>query len=366
MASVILDAVTYRYGSVKAVDSVSIEVQPGEFFALLGPSGSGKTSILRLIAGFNTPQRGRILFDGEDVKTKPVYKRRIGFVFQNYALFPHMTVEENVAFGLESQSVPKHLVRERVFEALAMVQLSGFNKRMPSQLSGGQQQRVAFARAVVTQPQVLLLDEPLASLDRKLRAEMQIELRQLQKRLGITTIYVTHDQEEALTLSDRLAVMNSGHIEQVGAPMNVYVRPRTRFVAEFLGVSNVFTGEVIDTSPGLATVQTASGERFRAQTQANTRRGELVEAIVRPERITLSKMPPTSGEDNHLTAHVTHIAYAGTSLTYHLLDAENNPLRVFEQSSSQTAPPPIGVEVYLQWSPLDTFILEERLSQPAT
>lgn len=361
MSQVVLDSVSFRYANAKAVEHVSIEVHPGEFFALLGPSGSGKTSILRLIAGFNTPQSGRILIDGEDMKEIPPYRRRIGFVFQNYALFPHMSVAENVAFGLESQSVPKHLVRERVYDALNMVQLSGYEKRRPSQLSGGQQQRVAFARAVVTEPQVLLLDEPLASLDRKLRSEMQVELRQLQQRLQITTVYVTHDQEEALTLADRLAVMNAGRIEQIGEPLTVYSRPNTRFVAEFLGISNVFTGEVIGYAPEGVIIRTAGGTDIKAQMLENLERGERVQVMVRPEQMRVSITPPADpGALNMVNAHIRHITFTGTSLTYHLSGNDEFDLRVFEQSSLQATPPPVGAEVCVSWSPLNTFIIARQ------
>jgi putative spermidine/putrescine transport system ATP-binding protein len=230
----------YRsYGDVVAVDGVDLAIAPGEFFTLLGPSGSGKTTTLRLIAGFERPDSGRVLLKGRDVTNKPPYDRDVNTVFQDYALFPHMTVEQNVAYGLMVKKVPKSKRRERVGEALEMVRLGGLGPRRPAQLSGGQRQRVALARAIVNHPQVLLLDEPLGALDLKLRHEMQIELKRIQREVGITFIYVTHDQEEALTMSDRLAVFNNGRIEQVGSPANVYEHPESEFVAGFVGVSNV-------------------------------------------------------------------------------------------------------------------------------
>ena len=230
----------YRsYGDVVAVDGVDLAIAPGEFFTLLGPSGSGKTTTLRLVAGFERPDSGRVLLKGRDVTNKPPYDRDVNTVFQDYALFPHMTVEQNVAYGLMVKKVPKSKRRERVGEALEMVRLGGLGPRRPAQLSGGQRQRVALARAIVNHPQVLLLDEPLGALDLKLRHEMQIELKRIQREVGITFIYVTHDQEEALTMSDRLAVFNNGRIEQVGSPANVYEHPESEFVAGFVGVSNV-------------------------------------------------------------------------------------------------------------------------------
>jgi putative spermidine/putrescine transport system ATP-binding protein len=227
------------YGEVVAVDGVDLAIAQGEFFTLLGPSGSGKTTSLRLIAGFERPDSGRVLLKGRDVTNRPPYDRDVNTVFQDYALFPHMTVEQNVAYGLMVKKVPKSKRRERVGEALEMVRLAGLGPRRPAQLSGGQRQRVALARAIVNHPQVLLLDEPLGALDLKLRHEMQIELKRIQREVGITFIYVTHDQEEALTMSDRLAVFNNGRIEQVGSPANVYEHPESEFVAGFVGVSNV-------------------------------------------------------------------------------------------------------------------------------
>ncbi len=245
MTSVRLVGVTKRFGEVVALDNVSLSINHGELFTILGPSGCGKTTTLRIIAGFEVPDHGRIYFDDVDVTGLPAYERRVGMVFQSYALWPHMTVFENIAYGLRIMGLSRSEVRRRVREVLELVKLEGLESRYPHQLSGGQQQRVALARALVVEPKVLLLDEPLSNLDAKLRVEMRDELKALQRRLGITTIYVTHDQEEAMTLSDRLAVMNAGKIYQVGTPMEVYYRPKSLFVAEFVGKSSVIEGEVI-------------------------------------------------------------------------------------------------------------------------
>jgi putative spermidine/putrescine transport system ATP-binding protein len=253
-----LEGVHKHFGDVVAVDGVDLDVREGEFFSMLGPSGSGKTTCLRMIAGFEAPTRGRILLGGTDVTRLAPYERDVNTVFQDYALFPHMTVEENVDYGLRVKRVPKDERRDRVEEALRMVRLEGFGARRPGQLSGGQRQRVALARALVNRPKVLLLDEPLGALDLKLRQEMQIELKQIQQRVGLTFIYVTHDQEEALTMSDRLAVFSQGRVEQVGSPAEVYERPATGFVAGFVGISNVLEGEAarrIAGSPSAFTIR---------------------------------------------------------------------------------------------------------------
>ncbi|MDX2160852.1 MAG: ABC transporter ATP-binding protein [bacterium] len=359
MTNVTLENIEYRYANVPAADSVSLDIQSGEFFALLGPSGSGKTTILRLIAGFIKPQAGRILMDGEDVQELAVYKRQIGFVFQNFALFPHMTVEQNIAFGLESQRVPRQLMFERIHNVLEMVQLQGMQKRRPSQLSGGQQQRVAFARAIVTEPRVLLLDEPLASLDRKLRVEMQVELRQLQQRLKITTLFVTHDQEEALTLADRIAVMQTGRIEQVGHPLDVYARPHNRFIGEFLGLSNLFTGQIIGYAEQHAVVQLPNGLKVRAQNNERFGVGDSVQMIVRPEQMVITTDKPVSSQHNSMRAFIGHISFAGVSLTYHLYGDQQIALTVFEQSSLNPTPPALGTQVFVSWLPDYTVILND-------
>ena len=258
-----LEGVHKRFGDVEAVNGVTLDVHQGEFFSMLGPSGSGKTTCLRMIAGFEMPTDGRVLLQGRDVTRLPPYERDVNTVFQDYALFPHMTVGENVEYGLQVKGVPKAERRRRVADALRMVRLEGFERRRPSALSGGQRQRVALARALVNQPAVLLLDEPLGALDLKLRQQMQIELKAIQQRVGLTFVYVTHDQEEALTMSDRLAVMNGGRIEQVGTPAEVYEQPATSFVAGFVGVSNTLSGDAAREVTGSASTITIRPEKIR-------------------------------------------------------------------------------------------------------
>jgi putative spermidine/putrescine transport system ATP-binding protein len=260
-----LEGVAKRYGEVVAVDGVDLEVRDGEFFSMLGPSGSGKTTTLRMIAGFEMPTAGRVLLHGRDVTNVPPFDRDVNTVFQDYALFPHLSVGDNVAYGLMVRKVPKAERTARVADALRMVRLEGYDKRKPAQLSGGQRQRVALARALVNRPRVLLLDEPLGALDLKLREEMQIELKAIQQQVGITFIYVTHDQEEALTMSDRLAVFNAGRIEQLGSPAEVYERPKTRFVAGFVGTSNLLTGEVAQAVLGRSGTYTIRPEKIHLQ-----------------------------------------------------------------------------------------------------
>jgi spermidine/putrescine transport system ATP-binding protein len=284
---VVLQGLRKAFGDVAAVRDVSLEVRGGEFLTLLGPSGCGKTTLLRMIAGFESPDTGRILISGRDVTALPAYERPVNTVFQQYALFPHRTVAGNVAFGLEMQRRARGEIAERVEKALEMVRLGGLGDRRPSQLSGGQQQRVALARAVVLEPDVLLLDEPMAALDLKLRQEMRVEVKNLQERLGITFVFVTHDQEEALVMSDRIAVMNRGRVEQVGPPEALYDRPRTRFVADFLAVRNLLPATVVSVASGVAALRTRGGVSFQAADDGGYREGAAVWVGVRPERIRL-------------------------------------------------------------------------------
>src|SRR6185369_11369153 len=265
-------------GQTRVVDRVDLVVAPGEFFALLGPSGCGKTTTLRMIAGFETPDEGRIVVGGDDVTDMPVHRRDMGMIFQSYALFPHRTVAENVAFGLRMRGLAKNVIKERVTQALRQVALEGYEDRRPAQLSGGQQQRVALARAIVIRPRVLLCDEPLAALDRKLRQSMQLELKQLQQQLGVTLIFVTHDQEEAMTVSDRIAVMNAGRIEQIGPPSEIYNRPQTRFVSDFIGEINLFEGVWLDGA------FVSNGARLPARGEGRSGAGTIA---IRPERMRL-------------------------------------------------------------------------------
>ena len=275
------------YGDVGAVSDISLGVNPGEFLTLLGPSGCGKTTLLRLIAGFEEPDRGEILISGRDVSLLPPYKRPVNTVFQQYALFPHRNVAGNVAFGLEMGGGKPEDVRSRVTRALEMVRLPGFGERRVEQLSGGQKQRVALARAVVLEPEVLLLDEPMAALDLKLRKEMQVEVKNLQERLRITFIFVTHDQDEALTMSDRIAVMNAGRIEQLGTPEELYERPKTRFVADFLAVKNLFEASAVSSKSGRVVLRTKGGLTFEAQDDGGYKSGGTTWVGIRPERIRL-------------------------------------------------------------------------------
>jgi len=287
--AVVVTGVSKAYGDVVALHDVSLEVRAGEFLTLLGPSGCGKTTLLRLLAGFETPDAGALLISGKDVAALPPYERPVNTVFQHYALFPHRTVAGNVAFGLETRGLGADDIRDRVEKALEMVRLPGYGARRIDQLSGGQKQRVALARAVVMEPEVLLLDEPMAALDLKLRKEMQVEVKNLQERLGTTFVFVTHDQDEALTMSDRIAVMSQGRIEQLGAPEELYERPRTRFVADFLAVKNILEVRVEGLAEGRARLRTSDGFAFEATDDGGYRAGEVVFVGIRPERIVLGE-----------------------------------------------------------------------------
>jgi spermidine/putrescine ABC transporter ATP-binding subunit len=342
----VTDAVK-KYDAVAALDDVTMTFRDGEFFGLLGPSGSGKTTLLRAIAGFVTLDRGQVLIDGQDVGGVPVHARNIGMMFQNYALFPHMSVAENVAFGLEVRGRPRDEVAQRVKEALAMVRLGGLEQRKPKQLSGGQQQRVALARALVTRPKVLLLDEPLGALDKHLRQEMQVELRRIQRQVGITTIFVTHDQEEALTLSDRIAIFDSGRIIQEGAPMAVYERPVTKFAAGFLGEANFLQGRVTAIEAGgLARIALDIGGEASCRL-SNGQTGQSVLLALRPEKIALS----TDGRSgvNALRGKVQDVVFSGNSTTYRVA-AGPQVMTLFRQNLAQGTVAP-GTDVVLSWSP---------------
>lgn len=322
-AAIKLDKVTKRFdGKVLAVDEVTLDIAAGEFFSLLGPSGCGKTTSLRMIAGFEHPDSGRVQVGGRDITDLPVHRRDMGMVFQSYALFPHRTVAENVAFGLRMREVPKPEIARRVQAALSQVALTGMEDRKPGQLSGGQQQRVALARALVVEPPVLLCDEPLGALDRKLRQQMQFELKELQKRLGVTLVFVTHDQEEALAMSDRIAVMNKGKVEQVGAPTEIYERPRTRFVADFIGEINILEG----------------GPRARA---------------LRPEKIRLVSTP-----EARTTGKVETANYLGGSTLLRVRGVDGQSLLVRETHAGERASRVPGDAVGLAWNDQDAVMLE--------
>ncbi|MGK2947770.1 MAG: ABC transporter ATP-binding protein [Acidimicrobiales bacterium] len=305
-----LSGVTKRFDDVVAVDHVDLEIADGEFFSMLGPSGCGKTTTLRMIAGLEFPTEGSLRIHGEEMGLRPPDKRPVNTVFQSYALFPHMDVEGNIAFGLEMRKVPKDERRRRVGEAIDLVRLDGLAKRKPAQLSGGQQQRVALARALVNEPKVLLLDEPLGALDLKLRQDMQNELKSLQREVGITFVYVTHDQEEALTMSDRIAVMRDGHLLQVAAPEELYERPTTRFVADFIGRSNILPGTVASAEE----VALVNGDRLSLASDRPV--GTAVGVAVRPERIALHPSGGAPDARHRLEGKVTRATYVGNAVVY--------------------------------------------------
>ncbi len=345
MARVDAENVSKHYGTVAALDGVTIHFTDGEFFGLLGPSGSGKTTLLRMIAGFIDPDTGSIAFDGERIDTVPVHRRGIGMVFQSYALFPHMTVRDNISFGLDVRGTPKSEVDGKVEEMLDLVQLVGYGERKPRQLSGGQQQRVALARALITSPRVLLLDEPLGALDRRLRQEMQVELKEIQRRIGITTIFVTHDQEEALTLSDRIAIIDHGKLTQIGKPEAVYEKPDNVFAARFLGDANVFSGKAEGGGVRLAT-----GELIKTAT------GNAATAIVRPEKLdVMAAGTEVAADRNRIAGEVVQSIFSGASVTYRIRTNAlgTEPLLVFAQNRS-AAPFARGTQVTVSWSPADT------------
>lgn len=283
--------VTKRFGSYEALKDATFDIRVGEFMTFLGPSGCGKTTCLRLISGFDTPTSGRIFLDGKDVTFDPPYRRDVNQVFQNYALFPHLTIRENIAFGLRMKKVPPAVIRERVDRVVAMTSLEPFVDRKPAQLSGGQRQRVALARAIVCEPKVLLLDEPLSALDAKLRTQMRVELKQLQKKLGITFIFVTHDQEEALTMSDRVAVIHDGRVEQIGTVNEIYYKPATRFVATFIGESNIVEAEILGSGQGFLHCRLEGGLELRVRAEKNPP-GPKILLSLRPEKIRLHRADP--------------------------------------------------------------------------
>ncbi|MFZ2106362.1 MAG: ABC transporter ATP-binding protein [Roseiarcus sp.] len=346
-------SISKSYAGNRVLDRVSASFQPGLFTSLLGPSGSGKTTLLRIIGGFVPPDEGEVRFDGLDVTGVPLWRRNVGMVFQSYALFPHMTVQENVVFGLNRRGVRGEAARQETARALEMVQLTGFEKRRPKQLSGGQQQRVALARAMVTRPRVLLLDEPLSALDRRLRQEMQIELRRIQRQSGLTTIFVTHDQEEALTLSDTIAILDGGKIVQEGRPADIYERPRTRFAASFLGDANFFTGRAVQGGVAVAGgVVRTSGELPSPGTSTTI--------AVRPEKMRICAARASvvdEAEGNSLQAVVKEIIYAGAVSTFLLDAADGSPIKVLMQNRDAD-PPALGDSVKLLWSASHTVVIQ--------
>ncbi|UCH37033.1 MAG: ABC transporter ATP-binding protein, partial [Candidatus Bathyarchaeota archaeon] len=318
LVDVNLENLVKTFGPIVAVDNVTLQIKHGEFFTLLGPSGCGKTTTLRMIAGFYTPEKGSIKFNEKRINEIPAEKRNTGMVFQNYAIWPHMTVAKNVAFGLEMRKIPPEEIVQRVKGALDLVELEGLEERTPDQLSGGQQQRVALARALVIEPDVLLLDEPLSNLDAKLRVEMRKEIKSLQRKMGITTIYVTHDQKEALAVSDRLAVMNRGKIEQVGNPLEIYGNPKNRFVANFIGLINLFQGTVEHSHKSSMTIKTVGGLELIVNPIQDVKKGTQVLLAVRPEKIEIHPHGFTTSTGTTLEGTIEGIEYVGDLSRYNI------------------------------------------------
>ena len=353
--------VVKRFGETVAVDHIDLEVLDGEFFSLLGPSGCGKTTTLRMIGGFEEPTSGLIELQGEDVTWLPPFKRNVNTVFQNYALFPHLTIYENVAFGLRRRGVPDRDVKSRVGEMLELVELPGYERRKPTQISGGQAQRVALARALINRPAVLLLDEPLGALDLKLRKQMQVELKRIQQEVGITFIYVTHDQEEAMTMSDRIAVMNRGVIEQVEGPEEVYERPATTFVAGFIGVSNLMPGEVVSANGAGAELRLDAGPTVRAPQSAGTQAGERAHAVVRPEKLLLTPAGE-SGDGPSVEGQVESSLYLGTATQMVVKLTDGTRMTVLVPNADTEARrdlPAAGDSARLTWSDDNIHIVRE-------
>ncbi len=348
-----LQNVSKSFGQFAAVRSVSLNVRRGEFLTLLGPSGCGKTTLLRMIAGFEFPDEGRVILGGHDVTDVPPYRRDVTTVFQQYTLFPHMNVFSNVAFGLERRGTARNEITRRVGDSLELVRLSELEDRRPAELSGGQQQRVALARALVLEPRVLLLDEPLAALDLKLRKQMQVELKALQKRVGISFVFVTHDQEEALTMSDRVVVMNAGRIEQIGCAEEIYEHPQTEFVAGFIGVSNIIEGTVAKVEDNLSTIDIADSKVRVEITGIND--GERVRVLIRPEKISLS----ADGANDSLVGTIGSAIYLGESTQWKVRLGDGQEIAVLEQNreTSRSIQSRVGERVFVTWDPSSAVIL---------
>jgi putrescine transport system ATP-binding protein len=367
-AYVRIENLSKRFDDFVAVDDVSLEIHRGEIFCLLGGSGSGKTTLLRMLAGFETPTAGRILVDGRDMSTVPPYERPVNMMFQSYALFPHMTVAKNVAFGLEQEGLRRDEIKRRVAEILGIVKMDGFGARKPHQLSGGQRQRIALARSLIKRPKLLLLDEPLAALDRKLREHTQFELMNIQKALGVTFIVVTHDQEEAMTLSTRMGVMNHGRIVQIGTPTQIYESPSTRFIADFIGSVNLFEGQVLRESAQRCRIRCVElGCVIGVDRQLPAAHDAVVWAAVRPEKISMTREPPAGiTELNPDTENVTRgrvrgIAYLGDASVYLVALASGREVRVTLPNSARDAEQRIARDeaVFLSWQPSSPVVLTE-------
>jgi spermidine/putrescine transport system ATP-binding protein len=355
-----LERVSKYFGDVAAVDDLSLDIAEGEFFSMLGPSGCGKTTTLRMIGGFEDPSVGTVYLGGRDVTDLPPYRRDVNTVFQSYALFPHLNVYENVAFGLRRKKVDKGDIERRVHDSMRLVDLEGFEERKPSQMSGGQQQRVALARALVNRPKVLLLDEPLGALDLKLRKQMQLELKRIQEEVGITFIYVTHDQEEAMTMSNRFAVMRHGKIEQIGPPEAVYESPATEFVAGFLGASNLLDGELDGTSGDIATVRLTSGQAIRMpSSKVPSDIDTQVKVGVRPEKISIELDDGDPSADTNWVSGLLRLStYIGVSNQYKVEGPGGAELTVYVQNLGAGEAPAPGRKVRLTWRPEHTFVVK--------
>ena len=358
MSDVRLDNISKHFRETVAVESVSVTIEEGEFFSLLGPSGCGKTTTLRMIGGFEEPTNGRIFIGEADVTELPAYRRDVNTVFQSYALFPHLNVFDNVAYGLKRRKVDGAEIKKRVEEMLELVDLKGFGQRRIAQLSGGQQQRVALARALVNRPAVLLLDEPLGALDLKLRKQMQLELKRIQSEVGITFIYVTHDQDEAMTMSDRIAVMNAGRIEQLGSPRDVYEVPGTSFVASFLGASNLLGGRVESADGEFAKIRLDAGVTASVPAERLPgKAGERVGVGVRPEKLRILPLDATSADANSLEGRVLQTSYTGVSTSYQVQTEDGSLVVAYVQNLEAGEQLAQGDRVRLTWLPEHTFVV---------
>lgn len=355
-ASVKLQNLTKRFGNVLAVDHINLEISPGEFITLLGPSGSGKTTTLMMIAGFEIPDDGEIFIDEEPIIFKPPYKRGIGMVFQHYSLFPHMTVEKNIGFPLKMRKFSNNEIKERIKKALELVKLPGYEGRFPRQLSGGQQQRVALARALVFNPRVLLMDEPLGALDKKLREHMQLEIKQITKSLNITVIYVTHDQSEALTMSDRIAVMNFGKIEQIGNPNEVYEQPENFFVADFIGETNFIKGSIEKLDERRCIFKSKGGLLFQVDTKGKKLSNGDKHLTIRPEKITIVEEDQSFA--NQFEVIINEIVYLGNTTTYKARFVKEDTEIIIKQPNKQTIRSlKKGEKILVGWNPGDNWII---------
>jgi putrescine transport system ATP-binding protein len=359
-----LQGISKKFGDFVAVEDVDLKIYKGELFCLLGGSGCGKTTLLRIMAGFEQPTSGRVLLDGVDMTDVPPYERPVNMMFQSYALFPHMTVEKNVAYGLKRDGYPAPEIKKRVADMLEMVQLSQFAKRKPHQLSGGQRQRVALARSLVKQPKVLLLDEPLGALDKKLREQTQFELMNIQDKLGVTFVVVTHDQEEAMTLSTRIAVMNLGEIVQIGTPTEIYEYPETRFTADFIGTINMFEGQVTQDRPDhLVVASEEAGCTFHVDHSLSLREGSAIWVAVRPEKISIAKVPPDDMTYNAVAGQVLDLGYLGNLSIYRIKLKSGKMVQVTSQNQRRSSDAQRNVDwddkVYLTWESSSAVVLTE-------